>query len=282
MSVYPLAYVDGTFVPAADACVPIEDLGLQRGYGIFDYLRVSERVPLFLDDHLDRFFRSAEMMRLPLSIDRQGLTRIIHEVIDSEALTVSGIRILLTGGPSSDGYTISAPRLAVIRQPLAAPPGQLPATGIALCSYGYQRQLSSVKTTDYLMAVWLQPWLKERGGDDILYHDGGLLRECPRSNIFLVDEAGFLVTPKDGMLAGITRKHVLFVAEQSGIPTAVRDVRLEELDRAREVFITSSTRRIVPVQQIDDHMVSAPGPVTQMLWDAFLAHEQAYLRAHAR
>lgn len=282
MSVYPLAYVDGTFVPAANACVPIEDLGLQRGYGIFDYLRVSGTVPLFLHDHLDRFLRSAEMMRLPLAHDRQGLERIVHEVIDSEVLTVSGIRILLTGGPSSDGYTISAPRLAVIRQPLSAPPGQLPATGIGLCSYGYQRQLSSVKTTDYLMAVWLQPWLKERGGDDILYHDGGLVRECPRSNIFLVDEVGALVTPKEGMLAGITRKQVIAVAEQAGIPSVQRDVRLDEVHRAREVFITSSTRRIVPVRQIDDHLFTSRGPVTQMLWDAFLAHEQAYLRAHAR
>ena len=277
-----MAYVDGAFVPAADACVPIEDLGLQRGYGIFDYLRVSGTVPLFLHDHLDRFLRSAEMMRLPLAHDRQGLEHIVHEVIDSEVLTVSGIRILLTGGPSSDGYTISAPRLAVIRQPLAAPPGQLPATGIRLCSYGYQRQLSSVKTTDYLMAVWLQPWLKDRGGDDILYHDDGLVRECPRSNIFLVDENGVLVTPKDGMLAGITRKQVIAVAEQAGIPSVQRDVRLDEVHRASEVFITSSTRRIVPVRQIDDHHFTSRGPVTQMLWDAFKAHEQAYLRAHAR
>lgn len=282
MSGTSLAFVDGAFVPAFDACLPVEDLGLQRGYGIFDYLRVSGPVPLFLEDHLDRFYRSAEVMRLPLGYDRQELVRIIHEVIDSEALTVSGIRILLTGGPSPDGYTISEPRLTVIRQPLAAPPEQLHVNGIVICSYLYQRQLSAVKTTDYLMAVWLQPWLKERGGDDILYHDGGLVRECPRSNVFLVDEAGTLVTPKDGMLAGITRKQVLALAAQEGIPCLQRDVRLEEVQQAREVFITSSTRRIVPVLQVDDQVFPAPGPVTQRLWAAFLTHEQAYLLAHAR
>jgi branched-chain amino acid aminotransferase len=282
MSSTPLAFLDGQFVPAADASLPVEDLGLQRGYGIFDYLRVSGRVPLFLEDHLDRFLRSADRMRLPVSQDRQCLARIIHEVIDSEVLTVSGIRILLTGGPSVDGYTITSPRMAVIRQPLSAPLLQLPEVGIRLFSYAFQRQLSSVKTTDYLMAVWLQPWLKEQRGDDILYHDGGFVRECPRSNIFLVDSEGVLVTPGDGMLAGVTRKQVLAVADRLGIPCQVRDVRLEEMYRAAEVFITSSTRRIVPVSQIDGRAIPSPGPVTRRLWDAFLAHEQNYAQTQAR
>jgi len=282
MNHIPLAYVDGAFVPASEASVPVNDLGLQRGYGIFDYLRVAGRVPLFLDDHLDRFLRSAAWMRLQPPCGREQLVDIIHRIIDAEDLPVSGIRFLLTGGPSVDGYTVSSPRLAVVRQPLAPLPDALPADGLRLCTYDYRRQLSSVKTTDYLMAIWLQPWLKERGGDDILYHDGGLLRECPRANVFLVDADGVLVTPADGMLAGITRKQVLAAAAAEGIPCRAREVGIQEVRQAREAFITSSTKRIVPVARIDDVELPAPGPVTQRLWQAFLVRERTYVSAHAR
>jgi len=282
MTHVPLAYVDGAFVPASEASVPVNDLGLQRGYGIFDYLRVAGRVPLFLGDHIDRFLRSADRMRLQPPCGKDGLVDIIHRIIDAEDLPVSGIRILLTGGPSDDGYTVSSPRLAVVRQPLAPLPDTLPASGLRLCSYDYRRQLSSVKTTDYLMAIWLQPWLKEGGGDDILYHDAGSLRECPRANIFLVDREGVLVTPKDGMLTGITRRHVLDVAARHDIRVEVRDVSLAELSTVQEAFITSSTKRLMPVCRIDGMPLDPPGPVTKKLWDAFLANERAYLQSHAR
>jgi len=277
-----LAYVDGAFVPAAQASVPLEDLGLQRGYGIFDYLRVAGRVPLFLADHLDRFLRSADVMRLQPPCGRKALSDIIHRLIDAEERTVSGIRILLTGGPSADGYTVTRPRLAVVRQPLASPPDSLPSAGIRLCTYAYRRQLAQVKTTDYLMAIWLQAWLRERGGDDILYHDAGQLRECPRANLFLVDAEGVLVTPSEGMLAGITRKQLLAAAERAGIPAVARNVGLEEVARAREAFITSSTKRLLPVARIDEVEWPTPGPLTQRLWDAFLDREGAYIREHAR
>lgn len=282
MTQIPLAYIDGALVPAADAALPVNDLGLQRGYGIFDFLRVEEKVPLFLEDHLQRFGQSAKLMHMPVPVSLGDLTGIIHQIIDSEVLSVSGIRFLLTGGPSSDGYTLTTPRLLILRQPLAAPPEHLAIPGLQLCSYEYRRQLSSVKTIDYLMAIWLQPWLKENGGDDILYHVGGQLRECPRANFFIVTKQGVLATPKDGMLAGITRKHVLEVAAQEGIPVEIREISMAELATAQEAFITSSTKRLVPVCRIDEKSFQTPGPVTKKLWDAFLAHERAYLQAHAR
>ncbi|MBM3441460.1 MAG: amino acid aminotransferase [Bacteroidetes bacterium] len=282
MTQVPLAYIDGSFLPAADAALSVDDLGLQRGYGIFDFLRVEGRVPLFLEDHLQRFSHSAYLMHMPVPVSPDALTTIIHQIIDSASLPVSGIRFLLTGGSSSDGYTLNTPRLLILRQPLAAPPEQLPTLGLHLCSYEYRRQLSSVKTTDYLMSIWLQPWLKEKGGDDILYHVGGQLRECPRANIFFVTAQGILVTPEDGMLAGITRKHVLEVAAQQDIPVEIRDVTLAELATVQEAFITSSTKRLLPVCRIDGKPFHTPGPVTKMLWDAFLVQEQAYLQVHAR
>lgn len=273
---HPITYCNGSFVQLNEAGISLTDLGLQRGYAIFDFLRVVGSTPLFLEDHLDRFYHSAALMHLTVKESREELRLLIHQMIHANNFEHAGIRILLAGGSSSDGYTITIPTLALIQQPLAAPPETFPMEGIALCSYSFQRQLSTVKTTDYLMAIWLQPWLKEQGGQDILYHQEGYVTECPRSNIFIVTEEGILVTPTFNMLKGVTRKNILSIALEKGIPTEERNFHLEEVHQAREVFITSSTKRILPVNKLDGkdlNSLDANYPVAKILWDELLKKE---------
>jgi D-alanine transaminase/branched-chain amino acid aminotransferase len=234
------------------AGVPVTDLLVQRGYGIFDFLRVAGDTPLFMEDHLDRFFHSAEKMRLTIPQTRADIKTIVKELIQKNQLAYSGIRMIIAGGDAPDGYTIEHPHLIIIQAPLAEPTLHLPETGIKLATYAYQRQIPDVKTTDYLMAVWLQPWMKEQGADDILYYYNDILSECPRSNFFLVTKDHTLVTAQQNMLNGITRKNIIKVCEAHSIPFEIRDIQLNELKEAKEAFITSSTKRIIPVHQIDD------------------------------
>ena len=251
-----MSYINGEFIPIENASIPINDLGIQRGYGVFDFLRVRSNVPLFIDDHLDRFYYSAEMMRLKIKHERDEIKSIIQQLIDTNDLKHSGIRLLLTGGPSDDGYMITEPRLSIIQQSLKPPPDRLPETGINLVSNEYQRQLPHVKTTDYLMAIWLQPWMKENNADDILYHYNGYITECPRSNFFMIKKENILVTPKDKILHGITRKKIIAIAKKIGIEVQERNIQLDEISEVKEAFITSSTKRILPVSKIDDCILS--------------------------
>jgi len=234
------------------AGVPVTDLLVQRGYGIFDFLRVTGDKPLFIDDHLDRFFHSAEKMRLNIPQTREDIKNIVKELIQKNQFSYSGIRMIIAGGDAPDGYTIEHPHLIVIQAALAEPTLHLPETGIKLATYAYQRQIPDVKTTDYLMAVWLQPWMKKQGANDILYYYNGILSECPRSNFFLVTKDNILVTAQNNMLNGITRKNILKVCEANSIPFEIRDVNISEIKEAKEAFITSSTKRIIPVQEIDE------------------------------
>jgi D-alanine transaminase/branched-chain amino acid aminotransferase len=132
--------------------------------------------------------------------------------------------------------------------------------GIHLVSHFYQRQLAEVKTTDYLMAVYLQPWMKSVGGDDILYYNNDSVSECPRSNIFMISQDKTIVTPANNMLKGITRKNIIAVAEAHHLKLEQRDISLSEMKKAKEVFITSSTKRITPVAGLDAQKFSLEGP----------------------
>jgi len=187
-------FCDNRFMPLSEASLPVNDLGYQRGYGIFDFLRVTGNTPLYWEYHLDRFFFSAQAMQ----------------------------------------------------------PDQVMLPGYKVVSYPHQRQMPHVKTTDYLMAIWLQPWVKQQDADDVLYHQNGIITEFPRSNFFLVTEDQTIVTPEKNILAGITRKQILQVAEANGLRVIQKDISLEEIGAAREAFISSSTKRVIPIRQLDD------------------------------
>jgi D-alanine transaminase/branched-chain amino acid aminotransferase len=251
MSVY--CYAQKKIKSLEEAGVPVTDLLVQRGYGIFDFLRVANNKPLFMDAHLDRFFHSAAIMRLNIPETREEIKKIVSELISKNQMPYSGIRMLIAGGDAADGYTIEHPHLIIIQAPLAEPSLQLPANGIKLATYNYQRQIPEVKSTDYLMAIWLQPWMKEQGADDILYHNNGFIRECPRSNFFLVTNQNIIVTAHENMLKGVTRKNIIEVCKSNGLVVEERAVHVDELKTAKEAFITSSTKRIIPVQQIDQY-----------------------------
>lgn len=268
-------YLNGQILPADEARLHVGDLGLQRAYGIFDYFRVIEGQPVFLEDHLDRFERSAALLGLVVPASRGELRHLVAELSRLNPHPLLGIKFILTGGYSPDGYAPAAePNFAVIAKPfrfLDAP------NGLHFMTVAHQRQLYEVKSLDYLMPLFTLPRQRDIGADDVLYHHNGLITESSRSNVFVVKN-GVVATPADGMLLGVTRKHVLALAAEE-FPTEVRDVTLAETLAADEVFTTGSTKRIVPVTRIDGQPVGngRPGPVTQRLTARFLDYEREVL-----
>ena len=266
------AFINDDLVAETQATLGIHDLALVRGYGIFDFFRVADHQPLFLDDHLDRFYASAAFMKLSVSPTRQALKEAIQQLIKKNNLPFSGVRLTLTGGYSADGYLPAAPNLIMTQQPLLPPPAAVFEKGLRLMTYPYQRQLPQVKSIDYLMAVWLQPLLLQQGADDVLYHQQEAITECPRANIFMVTQENVVVTPAENMLKGITRLKVLGLAQQH-YKVEERSISLTELKQAREAFITSTTKQLLPVVRVDEAVIGtgAPGPVTRQLHQAFSA-----------
>lgn len=261
--------VNGKLVKSDEASLLVSDLSIQRGFGIFDFFKMLGGKPIFMDAHLDRFFRSAEAMRLPLDMGREALKELIFTLTDANGIADSGIRLTLTGGYSKDGYTPAAPNLVITQQALTiADPALSP--GIRLITHAHQRQMPEVKTIDYLMAIWLQPSIRAQGADDVLYHQDGVVTECPRSNFFIVTEGDVVLTPGRNILAGITRAKLL---ELSTGKIEERDITLADIRSAKEAFITSTTKYLVPVVGVDGQAIGdgRPGPVWSELLRRLLA-----------
>lgn len=261
--------VNGSMLLADDATLRITDLSIQRGYGIFDFLKTIGGEPVFLEDHLDRFYSSAEQMRLPVNYSRSELNKLIYNLIRKNDIAESGLRITLTGGYSPDAFNISEEsNMIITQQELQI--NRDPEKSISLITYEYQRQFATAKTLDYLKAIWLQPELKEKGADDILYHHDGFLRECPRANFFLISQNDEILTPSNNLLKGVTRKHILKVA-QKNFKAAERELTLDDLMNAKEAFISSTTKNILAVTRIDDRTLGdgKPGEITRALSKEF-------------
>ncbi|HYH14622.1 MAG TPA: aminotransferase class IV [Flavisolibacter sp.] len=259
-------YINNSFVAASEAYLHVSDLAIQRGYGVFDYLKTIDNKPIFLEEHIQRFLYSAKQLYLPVQQTPEELSAIIQELVHRHNMGTSGIRLTLTGGYSPDGYNVHTPNLIISQSSLKLPTADAFENGIRLATYEHLRQLPQVKSINYLMAVWLQPHLKEKAADDVLYHLGGVISECPRANFFLVKD-NVLITPDTNILLGITRQKVIDLAK-AFYKVEIRPVALEDINDCQEAFITSTTKQILPVSRIDDHLINGgkTGPVTQQLY----------------
>ncbi|MES1220674.1 MAG: aminotransferase class IV, partial [Bacteroidota bacterium] len=109
----PFVVINDSFIAEDKAALSVNDLAIQRGYGIFDFFRTINGRFIFIDDHLDRFFHSASKMRLPVNKTKDEFKALIAELAEKNKMPDSGIRVTLTGGYSADGYTVANPNLII-------------------------------------------------------------------------------------------------------------------------------------------------------------------------
>ena len=266
------SFLNDEYLSAQNAKISVADLSVQRGYGVFDFFRTHEGCPLFIEDHLARLEQSASILRLPLTYKRDQLKEIVMKLIRKNDFNSSGIRITITGGVSFDSYSISDPALIITEQKLETP--KVMHAGLKLITYEHQRELPAVKSINYLTGIWLHESIQRSGADDVLYTSNGFALELPRSNYFIVTQDGCLVTPASNMLEGVTRKRILKIA--SGLmPVECRPVSVDEILKASEMFISSTTKRVSPILEINGQKIGngKAGPITNGLFHALLTEE---------
>ncbi len=269
--------LNGAILNQKEAGLGLTDLAILRGYGIFDYFLFKYGQPLLEEQYFNRFFSSAEKMHLKAPLSPGQLSRHLRELIAANGQSQGAIRLVLTGGESPDGYTPGQANLIVLLHPYPQLPESFFQEGVALITHNFQREWPEVKSINYLTGIKLLPRIRQAGALEVLYHHDGILLESVRSNIFLITENGELLTPHSNILYGITRRSVMDIAEGQ-LPIIEREVRLEELFRAREAFITGTNKSVMPVVRVDGQAIGdgRVGPWSKKLKEDLERYREGY------
>ncbi len=267
----PTYWIDGRLVPATGAVLPLSDLAVSRGYAAFDALRTYGGVPLLLDQHLARLERTCELLFLKPPLSRAELRDAVRATVAANALPDCLIRIYITGGDATGFIPENRERLLVLVDPLRAYPARHFEQGIALAASRLERTLPIAKSTSYLAGVWETIQARRNGFDEVVFCDasGNLLEGTTFSVVVVVGNE--LVSPRESVLQGITVEHLLGLAPQHGFHITRTPISPAMLAKADEVFITSSTRELIPVSRIDDRRIGngRPGATTCRLHDLY-------------
>jgi len=271
-------------LPASSTVLSPGQLGLLSGWGVFSTIRVVDGVLFAWERHWARLRRDAELLRVPFPEDPAPVRSALLRLVQANAAYSAALRVVVVRnrggiweGPGLDrGYDLIAlttglkdwgegARLAVVRQ---ARHGACPFAG--------------TKTLSWSMNLcWLEQ-AQARGFDEaLLLNEQGKLSECTSANIFAA-WGDRVVTPplSSGCLPGVTRDLLLHEIHVPGIAVTEEDLTLEDLERADEVFITSTTRNLLPVLSVEGIQVRCEGVVHLLLASVFSNYVETYVAAH--
>ena len=272
-------YIDGQYVDEDKCVLSVKDLIVLRGFGVFDFLITYNKRPFYLKEHVQRLETSAQKIGLKLKHSNKEIFDIVEETIHRNTHHAeSNIRIVYTGGISSDGVTPEGNGYLIV---MVTPKHQLPewwySDGAKLVTAEIERFLPGAKSTNYLTAVWALERAHAMDAIESIYVDRkNRLLEGTTTNFFCFKE-NKLVTPKLDILPGITRS-VLVDLVRGHFDLDVREIQRDELPSMEEVFISASNKEIVPIIQVDDIVIGTgqPGTRTQKVMQLFRDYTTAY------
>jgi branched-chain amino acid aminotransferase len=262
-------WLNGGLVDGGSGCVSPSDHGLLVGDGVFETLRCYAGVPFALDDHLARLEAGARALLLEPPA-RDELARAARAVIEANGLADARMRITLTSGVGPPGLARGEREPTVLIAALPLTPW--PPTATAVVSRwrrDEEHPLAGVKTLSLVGSVMALAEARAQGASEaIVLNRRGDLCEATTANVFWVRGAK-VETPsvRSGCLAGITRERVLALCADLGVGGVEAELPASALAEADELFLTSSTREVQPLVEIDGRPVGdgSPGEVTTRL-----------------
>lgn len=244
-------FLNDNFIEKDKAVISVNDIGLLRAYAVFDYLKTYFGMPFHLTDHINRLFNSADYIGLRIPKSKEEIKEIIFELLKINNFPDSSVRIIVTGGESPDGKKKGAPNLIITCEPRNEIDLVYYSNGVKVKTVQDSRETPIAKTINYTMAIKYLNEFFPQGFFEVLYVHNSRITECTSSNIFFI-KGNKLITPKDEVLPGITRKIIIDISSKY-FDVEERTVFLHELYDFDEVFITSTDKEVLPVIAIDQH-----------------------------
>ncbi|MEM6737435.1 MAG: aminotransferase class IV [Bacteroidota bacterium] len=258
-------YFQGSVVKESEVSFPIHNLGITRGFGVFDFFRMRKGNYCFLQDHLDRFERSQKFMQLSAIISQDEIRGAIDALSERNKYKDAGFKLFLFGDGKETDEKLS-PLFYITHTNLNNHTSE---TYARVILHEYTREYAEIKSVNYFTSNILHYKRVKAGAIDIIYHKDNQISEASRSNVFIVKD-GILSTPKDHILEGITRKSVLQFAPQV-IETRIGPISIQDFRHADEVFICSTLKEICPIVEVDGALIGKGkvGPITRKINQLF-------------
>lgn len=271
-------YINGAYVNDEEAKISVLDLGLIRGYGVFDFLRTYQGRPFHLLDHLLRLKFSAEEIGLTLPYSIEKIEEIIEMLLQKNGYAESNIKILITGGTSEDQFLPQEKAtLCILVYPLKPYPQEFYEKGIPVVTTHLSRSLPMVKSVQYTPAIMALQGGRPQNAKEALYINAkGEILEATTSNFFGFKDGVLYTCESDEILLGITREVILHLAKGL-FPVTLKSIHKDEIGALEEAFVSSSSREIMPVTYIDGRPIgnAQVGKNTQKLSLLFKEYTQS-------
>lgn len=266
-------WVNGSIVGEAEPSVAALDHGVTVGDGGFETCKILDGEVFAADRHLARMDRTLAGLGLPAA-DRGVLQQGIDAVLaEGEPIGFGRLRYTITGGPGPLGSDRGEQGMSyIVTAGEAAPFASTTAVATVPWTRNERAATAGLKTTSYADNVIALKHAKERGGSEAIFaNTRGELCEGTGTNIFVVVDGVVRTPPLDsGCLAGITRGLTIEWAREAGIEVREEALPMDILMSAEEAFLTSSTRDVQPIHAVDGRGLSAPGPVSTRVQEAFV------------
>lgn len=275
-----IAYVNGQYVPHNDAAVSIEDRGYQFADGVYEVVAIWNGCAVDLAPHMDRLERSMAELRFPNPPFRQALGVIAKETVRLNKVQNGILYIQINRGSASRNHPFPSSE-TVCSVVMTARSGLGPSSdqaenGVSLSAQEDIRwKRRDIKTVGLLANVLSKQHAKENDAFEALLIDpDGTVTEASAANVWIVDKGGVLKTRPLGpeILGGITRARVLALASDAGLSVEETNFTMDDVTQAKEVFLTGTTTFVLPVTQIDNHIIANghPGETTRQLRSAYV------------
>lgn len=277
----PIVYVNGAFMPQDQASVPVLDRGFVFGDGVYEVIPAYGRRPFRLEQHLQRLDNSLAAIRLANPLTHDRWRGVLEELLARNEGDDQSVYMQVTRGPAPRNHAFpehAQPTVVAISTPLTGLTDDILTNGVAaVCAEDIRWRYCHIKAITLLPNVLLRQQALDAGAAEAILVRDGLVTEGSASNVFTAAR-GRLVTPPTGpfLLPGITRDLIIELARGNGVACDEADIPLESLRQADEIWLTSSTREIIPVTRLDGRSVGngKPGPLWRRLYDLYQAYKQ--------
>ena len=283
-----IVYLNGEFMPLENARVPVLDRGFIFGDGVYEVIPVYSRRPFRLPEHLARFKRSHDAIRLDYPLTDAEWTRLVHDLIQRHGGDDQSIYLQVTRGVAKRDHAFpkdAVPTVFAMSSPLSTPSREAIENGVATVSaVDYRWQRCDIKSTSLLANCLLRQVAADSGAAEVVMFRDGFLTEGSSSNVFVVRNGTILAPPKDHrVLPGITYDVVLELANNNRLACEVRPVSEEEVRGADELWVTSSTKEVLAVTTLDGKAVGTgkPGPVFRRIHQLYQEFKRTIMRQAA-